>query len=98
MGKIIYAVLAARPSCPGLAASALLPLPSCTGLVDPAELPWPKRLFQYFNLWEKFMGKIYGENLWGKLMGKINGENLWGKLMVLFTIANLLKNVPISSD
>ena len=50
------------------------------------------------NLWGKFMGKINGENLWGKLMGKINGENLWGKLMVLFTIANSLKNFPISSD
>ena len=31
-------------------------------------------------------------------MGKINGENLWGKLMVLFNIANLLKNFPITSD
>ena len=49
------------------------------------------------NLWGKFMGKIYGENLWGKLMGKINGENLWGKSMVIFIIANLLKNFPISS-
>ena len=35
-------------------------------------------------------------------MWKINGENNWkslcGKLMVLFNIANLLKNFPISSD
>ena len=50
------------------------------------------------NKWGKLMGKINGENLWGKLMGKIYGENLWGKLMVLFNIANLLKNFPISSD
>ena len=44
------------------------------------------------------MGKTYGENKWGKFMGKINGEKLWGKLMILFNIANLLKNFPISSD
>ena len=50
------------------------------------------------NLWGKFMGKTYGENKWGKFMGKINGEKLWGKLMILFNIANLLKNFPISSD
>jgi hypothetical protein len=31
-------------------------------------------------------------------MGKINGEKLWEKLMVLFSIANLFKNFPISSD
>ena len=48
------------------------------------------------------MGKINGKNLWGKLMGEIYGEkkreNLLGKLMVLFNIANLLKNSPISSN
>ena len=31
-------------------------------------------------------------------MGKINEKKLWGKLIVLFNIANLLKNFPISSD
>ena len=44
------------------------------------------------------MVKTYGENKWGKFMGIINGEKLWGKLMILFNIANLLKNFPISSD
>ena len=50
------------------------------------------------NLWGKSMGKINGENQWGNFMEKIYGDNLWGKLMVLFTIANLTKNFPISSD
>ena len=44
------------------------------------------------------MGKIIEEKLWGNFMGKINEKKLWGKLMVLFNIANLLKDFPISSD
>ena len=126
MGKIIYAVLAIRPSCFGLTGPAQLPLPSQPALLlwpcwpclaAPAQLPWPSSsglgalaqlllpscsgqaamaivVISTFQ----FMGKIYGENKWGKLMMKINGEKIQGKLMVLFSIANLLKNFPISRN
>ena len=78
MGKIYgenYAVLAAWPSCPGLAALAELPRRSSHGHTGYFNISIYGK-----NLWGKLMGKIYGENLRGKLMGKINGEKLWGKL------------------